>query len=94
MEVGTKVTWTSQSKGVKTTKCGTVAAVVPRGGSPKRTFAAVSRTLDVRSAIGSGLPREHESYLVSVDVGKTDKAKPALYWPPVNQLRRADECVS
>lgn len=90
-KVGSKVTWSSQAHGSRTTKVGTIVAVVPPGGSPSRAFAAVRKTLNARSAFGGGMARDHESYLVSVTVGKTDKAKPALYWPLVSQLRRVEE---
>lgn len=69
-KIGDKVTWQSQSQGSWKTKVGTVARIVPPGWTPGPTV--------FRRLKSSGLPRDHESYVVL-----TDKSE---YWPRVNKL--------
>ena len=79
---GDKVEWDSTSNGSTTSKQGEVVAVVPPKGNPPtgRFTGHVLRT------DGGGLPRDHESYLVSVP-GPGPKAKPRMYWPRVSALK-------
>ncbi|NDY89746.1 hypothetical protein [Ideonella livida] len=77
-KVGDSVSWSSQAQGSTKQKFGEVVAVVPvRGAIP-----------DGFQITGAGSPRDHESYIVAVKSGKTDKAKLKLYWPRVNALCR------
>ncbi len=82
-KVGDKVYWSSQSRGFDTDKVGEVVAIVPAGQHirPVRFV----ETYNV-SAMGYGCPRDHESYLVAVQTGKTPQAKKSLYWPRVKSL--------
>jgi hypothetical protein len=70
---GETVTWKSSSLGTWKEKTGTIVSVVKIGEAP--------------DLMGSGWPRDHESYVVSVPQGSTGKAKPKLYWPRVSALR-------
>lgn len=89
-KIGDKVTWSSQSGGSTTTKSGEVAGIVPprtycnwhdlRGCNIDEKYKTLTRRFD------GGL-RNHESYIVMVKTGKTDKASPVLYWPRVSSLR-------
>ena len=85
--VGQDVTWTSQAQGSATKKTGTVVAVLSAGQSPLQTLAAMKKKHGARSAWGGGGARDHASYFVLVPGGKTDKAKPVLYWPNAKALR-------
>lgn len=78
-QVGQDVTWLSQAQGSATRKEGTVAQIVAAGAKPN--IQGLSRKHGARSAYGGGMARDHESYVVLVPGGKTDKAKPVLYWP-------------
>jgi hypothetical protein len=73
---GDKVKWSSSAQGSWKEKTGVVVTVVQAGVSPK--------------LVGSGWPREHESYVVEVAQGTTGKAKPKLYWPRVTALALVD----
>lgn len=77
-----KVAWVSQSAGTWKEKHGVVIRVVPPGQEPTGGFRFYSDT-HVLPGGGFGLPRDHESYLVEVRVGKR---KPKLYWPAVSRL--------
>lgn len=66
------VSWISQANGGWTRKIGVISQVIPAG----------SRPVDIK---GCGLPRDHESYVIAVQVGK-GKAAPRLYWPRVSAL--------
>jgi hypothetical protein len=77
-EVRSKVRWTSQSQGYTTKKVGEVVAVVPAGCHPKD---CIPRGYKLRP---TGLPRNHESYLVSAKGHGT-----FLLWPRVDSLERA-----
>jgi hypothetical protein len=92
LRVGKKVRWTSQSSGTWRVKLGEVVAVVPPQSDPNVILPQVSADLRmVRSGsklsrlvsrIGSGLPRDHESYLIVV----SDQAQHRVYWPVVANL--------
>lgn len=86
-EAGDRVTWASQASGGWTEKTGEVVKVVP----PKAysEVGRIAEELGARSAFGGGMPRDHESYVVKVQPGKTGNAKPVLYWPVVSKLRPA-----
>ncbi len=73
---GDKVTWSSSAQGSWKTKTGTVVKVVKSGESPK--------------LVGSGWPRDHESYVIEVPQGVTGKASSKLYWPRVSALKVAE----
>jgi len=69
---GDKVKWSSSAQGSWKEKTGVVVKVVRAGSEP--------------NLVGSGWPRDHESYVVEVAQGTTGKAKPKLYWPRVAGL--------
>lgn len=73
MNVGDKVTWTSQSQGSAKKKDGVVVEIVPA-----KQYAKIRQGND-------GMPRDHESYIVRVDPVK-GSAKPKYYWPRVSAL--------
>ena len=79
-KVGDEVKWASSSSGSTTTKRGRVEAVIPARGRLSDS--------QRKEADASGLPREHESYLVRVP-GKTSASKGKLYWPRVAALEAA-----
>ena len=86
---GSKVTWTSQAQGYSAMKTGKVVEVVAAGDLPSR-----DRFESLYKGAGIGMPRKHESYVVSVDVGKTPGASVRYYWPRVSALKNvasADE---
>lgn len=76
-KVGMTVEWRSSANGSTKHKVGEIVAVVPAKQRPAPKFRLDS----------SGLPRDHESYVIAVKCGKTDKAKPKLYWPRVAALQ-------
>lgn len=87
-KIGDPVKWSSQAGGRIKQKTGEVVFVVPVGGSSweldeeKR----YKELMDTHKVHFDGVvlsARNHESYLVSVKDGKTDKAKKSLYWPRV-----------
>jgi hypothetical protein len=86
-KVGDNVKWSSQAMGGWKEKTGEVVQVVPAGGRVEPR--ALQSRLKARSALGYGSPRNHESYIVAVAGGTTDKAKPVLYWPVVSKLAKA-----
>ena len=71
--LGSKVSWSSQARGSRTTKVGEVVEVVPPGGHPDR-----EKFPQLHSGAGVGLPRDHESYVVI--------ANRRYYWPRVSAL--------
>lgn len=85
MKVGDIVTWTSQSQGFSRTKTGKVILVVPAG---KHPFELMSKELKDLQRMYDGWARDHESYVVEVQTGKTPKSKPALYWPRTSWLKK------
>ena len=78
--IGDLVTWQSQAQGSWITKAGTIAEVIPAGKLPDRVLFS-----SLYKSSGVGLPRNEESYVVTV-AGKTTKAKPRAYWPHANKL--------
>ena len=99
-EVGSSVTWTSQSGRKASVKIGTIIAVIPAGKVPLKHYydrkndpALLEllgedwQKLYSPKALGLGRYRDHESYLVSVP----RKKKSFLYWPVVFLLKNADE---
>jgi hypothetical protein len=78
-KIGDRVAWESQSHGSMKTKVGTVVAINPPNG--------IEHVKVKWGLIGSGYARDHQSYIVAVKAGKTDKAKPKHYWPRVSALR-------
>jgi hypothetical protein len=75
------VKWVSQSHGCATEKGGVVVEVVAAGERPDRI-----RFPDLYRGSGCGLSRDHESYVVSVDVGKIIGSSVRHYWPRVSAL--------
>jgi hypothetical protein len=86
-KLGDTVTWTSQAQGSEKTKIGVVVEVVPENKKINTWLARYEKYL-IQFGMGR---RNHESYLVEVRDGKTDKARPKLYWPLVSKLREVDE---
>lgn len=78
-KLGDRVEWESQSAGSMVKKSGVVVAINPPGG--------IEHVKTKWKLNGAGHSRNHESYIISVKVGKTDKAKPKYYWPRVSALR-------
>lgn len=78
-KLGDCVEWESQSAGSLVKKVGVVVAINPPGG--------VEHVKVKWGLVGAGYARNHESYIIAVKVGKTDKAKPKHYWPRVSALR-------
>lgn len=83
---GDVVEWRSQAGGNTTKKTGTVVAVVPAGLHPARRVNA-DPAIATLTRMYDGGERDHESYIVAVKVGKTEKAWPKLYWPRVSTLK-------
>ncbi len=96
-EIGQQVSWVSQAGGRSREKSGKVVAIVlpnvrPHNflfdaGNPDGRLLADTHILHPIDS--SSLPRNEESYLVSVP-GQTSKASPVLYWPRVSGLRQVD----
>jgi hypothetical protein len=82
------VKWTSSSNGTRTTKHGTIVAIVAAGVMPYGL--PVTKNWHGPERLGYGeLTRVHESYLVAV--GATEGCPGTLYWPRVGLLRRVGE---
>jgi hypothetical protein len=81
-KIGDQVTWSSQSRGVRTTKTGMVIARILTGRLPLKAIAKLADRYTSR--YGGGMSRDHVSYLVGVD-GQNGR-KPELYWPLVTVL--------
>lgn len=88
MQIGDKVTWESQAAGSTTTKTGEIVVIVPAGKTPHEAMTTAQRRQKLPKRY-DGWPRDHESYIVKVKIGKTDKAMPVLYWPRVKGLQMA-----
>lgn len=80
-KIGDKVTWSSQAQGFAREKTGVVVEVVAAGNRPSRKFD------DLHKGVGCGYGRDHDSYVVEVRTGKTDKAKPKHHWPRASALK-------
>ena len=87
MQIGDKVTWRSQAAGSTTDKTGEIVVVVPAFKCPHEAMSDKLKQKKLPRRY-DGFLRDHESYIVAVKVGKTDKARPALYWPRVLSLRK------
>ena len=74
--VGDFVTWKSQTGSVTKEKTGRIVQVVPAGQRPDR-----ERFAGLYQGPGCGYGRNHESYVVQVDVGKTEGKSFRFYWP-------------
>jgi len=86
---GDSVVWESQAGGYWQEKRGVVWAVVGPGEPPP---SAPPTHIAMYGMYGwAGNPRDHESYIVEVRVGKTARAKPRLYWPRAASLRPAED---
>lgn len=81
-KLGDLVAWTTQSGGVTRTKMGKVYAVIPENG---------------RSGLkNSGLPRDHESYLVNACVtngSSKQLTRNKKYWPRITALTVASKAM-
>jgi len=84
VELNQKVKWWSQAQGCAKTKAGEIVQVVPAGGMPDR-----DRFQKLYTGAGVGSPRDHESYVVLVDVGKVPGRTFRAYWPRVSALKVA-----
>ena len=95
-EVGSRVTWKSQSGSVIRVKTGTIIAVIPAGKAPLESYEHRVHDPALRKLLGkgwyytyspknlgAGMPRSHESYLVAVPY----EHKQFLYWPWVKDLQ-------
>ena len=97
-KVGDKVAWSSQASGYKAEKTGVVVGVVPAGGRKwmweyidgMRCHVDLGDTYALGRMYLYDSPRNHESYMVAVKVGATDRAKKALYRPRVSGLKRVN----
>lgn len=97
-KLGESVSWKSQAGGSTKKKTGTVVGIVPAGPRkglfkyiiPSLSFDEAHQKFNLSPIDCAGLSRNHESYLVSVQDGKTDKAKPKIYWPRVSSLQKAE----
>lgn len=81
--LGQMVFWTSQSAGVIKEKSGKVMEVVAAGQLPCR-----QKFSSLYKGAGVGMPRNHESYVVGVDVGRTPGASVKYYWPRASSLAK------
>lgn len=93
MQVGDTAEWESQGQGKTTIKRGTVLYLLPPKISPARMVMELGKTHRVmfKTSDWSYLHgRDHESYLISVKRGKTEKSLPGLYWPDTRRLRKVD----
>jgi len=80
-QIGAAVHWASQSSGTTKEKTGRILAVVPAGKRPDRV-----QFLSLYKGAGVGLSRDHVSYVVGVEVGKTLGSSVRYYWPRVASL--------
>lgn len=86
-KIGDIVTWKSQAQGYEKVKTGEIVGVVPANRIPyPSSFVKKYHPFDFIQMYGCSLPRKEESYIVKVKDGKTDEAKPKLYWPRVKSL--------
>ena len=85
MKKGDKVSWKSNSTGFWVTKSGEIVEVIPAGINPYRLEDFPYDQFQVANA-SSDLTREHESYLVAVNMEGSDGTKKQLYWPQVSAL--------
>lgn len=74
-KIGDKVVWCSQSHGKSLVKEGIIAVAVPQDQCPERYVPD-----GFRMKPSSGMPRDHESYLVWVKFR-------GIYWPRVSALK-------
>lgn len=80
---GDRVKWSSQANGNVAEKTGIVIEVIaPKQYIYPRDYA---RKYSI-GTLGHGNFRKHESYLIAVKTGATEKAKKSLYWPRVSAL--------
>lgn len=78
LTINTEVFWESQANGTEAVKSGRVVCIVPAGQWIPKEWS--------KKLPNHGGPRNHDSYIVEVMVGKTDRAKPKYYWPIANKL--------
>lgn len=78
------VKWSSQAQGKYKTKIGIVVQVVQSGEYPD-----YDRFPQLYAGAGIGMCRNHESYVVAVDCGKTPGSSTRHYWPRVSALSKA-----
>jgi hypothetical protein len=79
-----QVFWESQSAGVTKKKQGRILAVVDSGKRPDKEMYP-----SLYKGAGVGMQRNHESYVVGVDAGKTAGSSIRVYWPLVSNLKAA-----
>lgn len=77
------VKWSSQAQGRHKTKVGIIVQVVPAGSYPDR-----DKFPKLYWGAGVGMSRNHESYVVAVDCGKTPGSSTRHYWPRVSALSK------
>ena len=86
IKLGDLVTWTIQAQGCSKTKVGVVVEIVPENCMPSR-----DEFPKLYTGAGVGSPRNHESYVVSVDVGRNKKGVTFReYWPRVSALEKVE----
>lgn len=90
LKVGDLVTWSSQSGGFATEKRGRVVMVVPAGRNTALALANNPELHRMGRTFANSYPRDHESYLVAVRSGKTEKSAEVLYWPRAKGLRKLE----
>jgi len=87
-KVGDLVHWESQAAGSCTRKDGKIYEIIPNRKLPRqRGYGSYDGGYpNHKIMFDSVMPRNHESYLVEVPGGKTEKAMPRLYWPYASKL--------
>lgn len=81
--LGALVAWDSQAGGNAKRKAGEVVAVIRSSNRPSR-----EQFPDLHK-MGCGFGRDHESYVVRVDVGKKPGQSFRHYWPRASALSAA-----
>jgi len=79
--IGDLVTWDSQAGGNAKQKSGVIVAVIRMNLRPCR-----EQFPDLHK-MGCGFGRDHESYVVRVDIGKKPGKSFRHYWPRASALR-------
>lgn len=89
-EVGDKVAWVSQSKGIWTKKVGTVVQIIPANAFLYREINSMflRAHYQLRFDYVSANPRKDTSYLVAVP-SENIQARDLLYWPETRKLEDA-----
>lgn len=90
-KIGEQVAWSSQAGGFTATKIGEVVGIVPPNtyiSAANMRGVVFSDTADATlTKRFDGGKRDHESYIVKLRPGLSEKSSPVLYWPRVKGLR-------